>query len=159
MGNNHSYVTTPMTNNQPCQKTRSSTTDFGITQITPNKAKSIGHRSIATQWRKRWSTNSPLHLHIKHQSIIHTLFPLNWSCFSPRQQSIQKNYTQRDLLELLVMLGVHYFDYPKFHGILVLLIILWFPKLHWIAYLRPLSFDPTNFASLLPSLLCFWTCS
>ena len=45
-------------------------------------------------------------------------------------------------------------DSPKFHGILDLLIVLWVPKVYWIVYWRPLSFDSTNLASLL----CFWTC-
>ena len=61
-------------------------------------------------------------------------------------------------LELLMMLGVRHFDSPKFHEILVLSIVLWFTKLHWIVYLRPLWFDITNLASSLPSLVCFWTC-
>ena len=50
---------------QHCQQARSPTIDYGITQLTPNKPKTVDHKSIATgQWRKRWSTNSPLHLHI-----------------------------------------------------------------------------------------------
>ena len=51
--------------NQPCQQARSSTTNIGITQQTPNKPKTISHNSRATrQWRNRWSTVSLLHLHI-----------------------------------------------------------------------------------------------
>ena len=49
----------------PCQHARSPITDCGITQLTPNKPNTVAHRSIATgQWRKRWSTDSPLHLHM-----------------------------------------------------------------------------------------------
>ena len=51
--------------NLPCQQASSPTTDCGITQLNPNKPKTIDHKSIATkQWGKRWSTNSPLHLHM-----------------------------------------------------------------------------------------------
>ena len=34
--------------NRPCQQARSHTTDFGITQLTPNKPKIIDHNAIAT---------------------------------------------------------------------------------------------------------------
>ena len=34
--------------NRPCQQARSSTIDFGITQLTPNKPKTIDHKSMAT---------------------------------------------------------------------------------------------------------------
>ena len=51
--------------NLPCQHAKSPTTNCSITQLTPNNPNTIAHISIATgQWRKRWSTNSPLHLHM-----------------------------------------------------------------------------------------------
>ena len=47
----------------PCQHPNNPKTVCGITQDTPNKPETIDHRSIATgQWRKRWSTDSPLHM-------------------------------------------------------------------------------------------------
>ena len=50
---------------RPCQQAKSPTTNKGMTQLTPNKPKTISHNSEATgQWRKRWSTLSLLHLHI-----------------------------------------------------------------------------------------------
>ena len=50
---------------RPCQQAKSPTTDIGMTQLTPNKPKTISHSSEATgQWRKSWSTLSLLHLHI-----------------------------------------------------------------------------------------------
>ena len=46
-----------------CQQAKSPTTDKGMTQLTPNKPKTISHNSEATgQWR--WLTLSLLHLHI-----------------------------------------------------------------------------------------------
>ena len=49
----------------PYQHPNSPKTVCSITQDSPNKPKTIDHRSIATrQWRKRWSTNSPLLLHM-----------------------------------------------------------------------------------------------
>ena len=54
--------------NWHCQNSNSSTTDLGITQ---DKVKTKDHLSVAIeQWRSRWSMNSPLHLHIQHQSTI-----------------------------------------------------------------------------------------
>ena len=51
------------------QQSNKSTTLCGITQQTPNKQKIILHISKAIwQWRRRWSTNSPHLLHIKHHS-------------------------------------------------------------------------------------------
>ena len=43
----------------PCQQARSPIVDCDITQLTPNKPKTIDHKSIAIgQWRKRWSIDS-----------------------------------------------------------------------------------------------------
>ena len=51
------------------QQSNKSTTLCGITQQTPNKQKIILHISKAIgQWRRRWSTDSPHLLHIKHHS-------------------------------------------------------------------------------------------
>ena len=51
--------------NLPCQQASSPKTDCNITQLTPNKPKTIDYISIATrQWRKRWLIDSPLHLHM-----------------------------------------------------------------------------------------------
>ena len=55
--------------NFPCQEANTSLTLYGITQCIPNKQKTIDHNSYAIgQWRRRWSTNSPHFLHIKHHS-------------------------------------------------------------------------------------------
>ena len=60
--------------NGPCQDViNNSTTLWGITQITPKRIKTIDHRSKAMgQWRRRRFIDSPLLLHIKHQSITGT---------------------------------------------------------------------------------------
>ena len=51
--------------NDLASKAKSPIIDNGMTQLTPNKPKTISHNSEATgQWRKRWSTLSLLHLHI-----------------------------------------------------------------------------------------------
>ena len=51
------------------QQSNKSATLCGITQQIPNKQKIILHTSNAIgQWRRRWSTNSPHLLHIKHHS-------------------------------------------------------------------------------------------
>ena len=53
----------------------------------------------------------------------------------------------------LVMLGVHHFDFPKFHGILVLLIVFWFSKLHWIANSSTTFMSTKTINALLPTSL------
>ena len=51
------------------QQSNKSTTLWGITQQIPNKQKIILHILKAMgQWRRRWFTNSPHLLHIKHHS-------------------------------------------------------------------------------------------
>ena len=53
------------------QHVRNSTTIFGIAQYIPNMVNTIDHNSKTVgQCNKRWSTNSPLLLHIQHQSRI-----------------------------------------------------------------------------------------
>ena len=55
----------------PSQLQNRSFTVRGMTQWTPNKPKTRDQRSKATeQWRNRWSTLSPLLLHIQHHSWI-----------------------------------------------------------------------------------------
>ena len=55
--------------NFPCQEDHTSLTLYDITQCIPNKQKTIDHKSYAIgQWRRRWSTDSPHLLHIKHFS-------------------------------------------------------------------------------------------
>ncbi len=52
----------------------------GIMHWTPNKLKIKHHNSVATgQYRSRWSIDSPLHLHMQHQSITKTLLFLRLS--------------------------------------------------------------------------------
>ena len=53
----------------------------------------------------------------------------------------------------LVMLGVHHFDFPNFHGILVLLIVFWFLKLHWIANSSTTFMSTKTINVLLPTSL------
>ena len=56
---------------RPCHPAQRSSTWQGITQCTPNKPKIIDHSSQAMeQCNNRWSTLSPLCLHIQHQSTI-----------------------------------------------------------------------------------------
>ena len=55
--------------NLPCQEANSSLTLYAINQWIPNKQNTIELNSYAIgQWRRRWSTNSPHLLYIKHQS-------------------------------------------------------------------------------------------
>ena len=55
----------------PNKLQKRSSTVWGITHWTPNIPNTRDQRSIATeQCRKRWSTLSPLRLHIQHQSWI-----------------------------------------------------------------------------------------
>ena len=50
---------------RPYKQAKSSKTDFGITQWSPNKPNIMDHKSKAIeQCSKRWSTDSPLHLQI-----------------------------------------------------------------------------------------------
>ena len=79
--------------NLPCQHASKSTTDFGITKETANNPSIIDHNSIAIgQQSNRWSTFSPLHLQIKHQSKSKYAFCVNsqLSKFSPMPQSTQR---------------------------------------------------------------------
>ena len=55
--------------NLPYQEANNSLTLYGITQCIPNKQKTIDHNSYAIgQWRRRWSTDFPHLLLIKHHS-------------------------------------------------------------------------------------------
>jgi hypothetical protein len=53
------------------QQTNKSKTLLGMTQDIPNRVKRVFHRAEATsQWRRRWSTNSPSLLHKQHLSTM-----------------------------------------------------------------------------------------
>lgn len=57
----------------PAQHASKSSTSWGITQETPNKANTKSQSSWETgQCRRRWLTDSPPLLHIQHQSMIIT---------------------------------------------------------------------------------------
>ena len=57
--------------NRPFQQERRSITPWGMVQGIPKRLKNIFHRSLATrQWRNKWFTDSPLSLHIQHQSSL-----------------------------------------------------------------------------------------
>ena len=52
---------------KPLHDSNKAMTEYGMTQVIPTKQKRRSHNSLANgQWR-RWSTDSPLHLHIEHQ--------------------------------------------------------------------------------------------
>jgi hypothetical protein len=66
--------------NLPDHQDNKSTTPLGITQAIPNKANFNDQSSCAiVQCRSRWLTNSPLALHMQHQSIMITLHFLRLS--------------------------------------------------------------------------------
>jgi hypothetical protein len=62
------------------QQANKSTTRRGITQDKLKRLKMAFHKARATsQWRRRWSTNSPFILHMQHLSITITRFFLRLS--------------------------------------------------------------------------------
>jgi hypothetical protein len=62
------------------QLANKSITLLGITQDIPNQVKRAFHWAEATsQWRRRWSTNSPLLLHKQHLSTMITCIFLRLS--------------------------------------------------------------------------------
>jgi len=62
------------------QQANKSTTREGITQERLKRLKMTFHRARATsQWRRRWSTDSPFILHMQHLSITMTRFFLRLS--------------------------------------------------------------------------------
>jgi hypothetical protein len=62
------------------QQANKSTTREGITQERLKRLKMTFHRARATsQWRRRWSTNSPFILHMQHLSITMIHFFLRLS--------------------------------------------------------------------------------
>ena len=64
----------------PFQQLRRSTTSRGITQFLPKMTRTIDHNSQATgQCTSKWLTDSPLDLHIQHQSKMVTLLFLRFS--------------------------------------------------------------------------------
>jgi hypothetical protein len=59
--------------NCPFQQAKKSTTRLDMTQANPTRLKMEFQRALTiSQWSKRWSTNSPLFLHIQHQSTTVT---------------------------------------------------------------------------------------
>lgn len=63
----------------PLQQVKRPITHFGMTQANPMRLKKVFHKAIAiSQWNKRWSTKSPLLLHIQHQlkniTLMGTIF-------------------------------------------------------------------------------------
>jgi hypothetical protein len=62
------------------QQANKSTPQLGITQDRPKQLKKAFHKVQATsQWRRRWSTNSPFFLHIQHLSTTITFHFLRLS--------------------------------------------------------------------------------
>ena len=56
---------------EPIQLAINSNTVLGITQTTPNRQNTMDHRLWAvSQWRSKWLGDSPLCLHIQHQSTM-----------------------------------------------------------------------------------------
>jgi hypothetical protein len=57
----------------PFQQAKSFTTQLGITYTNLTRLTIVFHRALViSQCSKRWSTDSPLFLHIQHQSTIMT---------------------------------------------------------------------------------------
>ena len=66
--------------NLPAQQANKSSTPLGITQQTPNSAKTISQRSrVIGQCKRRWLTDSPPDFHMQHQSKMSTFLFLRLS--------------------------------------------------------------------------------
>jgi len=81
------------------QHTYKSTTRLGITPKSSNQLKKTSHKAPTTsQWRRRWSTDSPFFLHIQHLSTTMTyhFFKLSMIKILPRTTNQAKKATLKE---------------------------------------------------------------
>lgn len=85
------------------QQANRSSIVLGIAELTSNKLQTNNNKPLAnSQWRKIWSTDSPLNLHLQHQFVIITSFFLRLSIvkISPFSAVWEKESYMRESFDL-----------------------------------------------------------